>query len=316
MNKVKQSKILVYSSLKKNTGTGNLIRMLTLSDFLRKKLDFFNITFFLNDYGRYKKLFPNKFDYETITNLSKDRYDLVLFDTSDNNDKLLKNFKKISKKTIAFDYFNYSTTHIDVIINIINHNYSEIEFFRGKLYEGLDFVILRDSLLSEFIKPINYRNKIAQKVLITFGGEDPSSNTLKTLNLLTKAGFKDITVLVGKLNRESDKIFSLFEKKYNILHHVNNIEKYYKNCDAIICGGGTTMLEALYAGKPVIPIPQNINEQKLCESIAKQVKVFSLEELINSTVILNKDLISSYRNIIDGKGKERICKIIVENLNI
>jgi len=302
--------ILVFPGLRKNSGTGNLIRMHSLSLFLSKNINDLSISFYINDSARFREIYPGSFDFPYYTDVNDQYFDLCLFDSSDSDESLLSYIKAHSNKIIAFDYFNYSTDKIDCIINLISHNKFEIDKFRGKIHEGAEYAIMRDEFLTAFNLPVHRSGMPGKRILITFGGEDPGSNTFSVLKRLEGSCFTDITVLVGKLNKDREKIHSIYKEKFIVLDHVSDIVKYYSNSDIVICGGGTTFLEVLFAGIPVIPVPQNINEKNFIEKTGKVIQLFTIDDLLSGSITDVEKAVKEYRNIVDGKGKERICKIV------
>lgn len=80
--------------------------------------------------------------------------------------------------------------------------------------------------------------------------------------------------------------------------------------------GGTTLLEAIYIGNPVIAIPQHTLEEKFINFIKERINLFELSEfdsLVNSCLDINfrANIFNSYSDFVDGKGTERITDIIL-----
>ena len=96
-----------------------------------------------------------------------------------------------------------------------------------------------------------------------------------TLNHIKSLDFKNVKfkVIVGKNFKTKNQIFNYKLKNLKVLEFVSEINKLYKSSDIIICGGGTTLVETLFLGKPAIVISQNIFENFFISSLKEKVKL-------------------------------------------
>jgi len=89
----------------------------------------------------------------------------------------------------------------------------------------------------------------------------------------------------------------------------------YKS-DLIICGGGATLLEAIFIGNPIIAVPQNDTEKDFIEFIRSYIPLYRLSDLAELILKANrydfrKKIYDAYSLFIDGKGSERIRQIVM-----
>lgn len=308
------NRLVIFPGIYSSSGIGNVYRMVSLARYLRSQNQDLEIDFVTKDKENIFRVFEkdeiNLIDFHNI----KKKYDVALYDSIRYEKDVLSKLRNISNRIIAFDFFIYETDLVDEIINLFNHFPERVESFCGHIYQGLDYAILSEKILiSKFSIP-KKNSRIPKSVLITFGGEDPNGNTIRVLKTLCELNLNG-TVLIGKFNRFKKEILKNFQQQFNIQHQVSNIEDYYLSHDCIICGGGTTLLEALFLGKPTIALPQNIFEANFIAYIKKRVKLYTLDEIMNIMKMLedtNTEVLSSenYASFIDGKGMARISKII------
>jgi spore coat polysaccharide biosynthesis predicted glycosyltransferase SpsG len=309
------NRLVIFPGIYSKSGIGNVYRMISLAKYLRSQNKDLEIDFVTKDKKRiFRVSKKNEFNLINFNELKKS-YDVALYDSSRYEKDVLSKLRNITNRIIAFDFFNYDSDLVDEIINLYNHFPERVDSFCGKLYTGLDYAILSEKILISKSNVSKTDARVPNSFLITFGGEDPNGNTLNVLRTLYELNLNG-TVLIGKFNNFNKEIQKNFNKQFKILHQVSNIEDYYSVHDCIICGGGTTLLEALYLGKPTIALPQNFYEANFIDYIKQSIKIFSLDEIMdvirmlddNNTKILLSD---KYKSFIDGKGKERISKIIL-----
>jgi len=307
-------KILLYPEIHENYGTGNVYRMYYLYKFLLNFSSIDDVLFTCNKIQLAEKLILELGENIFLSKLeTEERYDVILYDSIKPNEYLLKQLKSLSRKLIVLDYFNYSNNNIDIIINLFEQSNKDKSLFNGKIYEGINFFILKDEIMANKKNPKTiFKSK--PDILITFGGEDPNDNTLKVLKNINLNKFR-VKVIIGRLNKKNKKIIELYSKQVEIIDHTPEIGKLMSQSDIIICGGGTTLLEAIYLGNPVIAIPQNNMEEKFINYINQNVHLFKLRDLewlINKykDIQFRKSIYNSYSNFVDGKGKNRIKQII------
>lgn len=96
------------------------------------------------------------------------------------------------------------------------------------------------------------------------------------------------------------------------------IGKLFELADLLFCGGGGTLLEAIYIGIPTIVIAQNEAEYRHANSLANRQACWMLENINWEIISLveNRNERSKYsRDCVDGLGAKRICEVIEQQLN-
>ncbi|WP_129691776.1 UDP-2,4-diacetamido-2,4,6-trideoxy-beta-L-altropyranose hydrolase [Gottfriedia acidiceleris] len=122
---------------------------------------------------------------------------------------------------------------------------------------GTEYVILRTEFYVEKIK-LKERDGKIRRILVFFGGSDPTNETLKTIQVLTKPAYSDIhiDIVVGDTNLNKELIRSLCNKVPNFYFHcqINYIAELMRLADISIGAGGTTTWERCYLGVPTLTI--------------------------------------------------------------
>lgn len=325
-------------------GLGHVMRSLELASELKKDLEG-KIFFHCNSDKRVIEKIKDKYAvFLTKENVDVNadiadkvmRYviDVLLLDQMAENVNLCETvkLKKPDTLIVALDYFNYENGYLDIILNLYNHNLNvpnPKEEFTGEYYEGLEYAIIRDSF-EEYIDKEKRIKENVNEILVTFGGSDTRENTIKVLNLLNKVqNNPKVNIVIGPMFKNKDKIIEMAENRdrYEIYQDAANMEELIFNADLGFIGSGTTLMEFCALGTPAIVMPQNEREQRfanlfekkdviciLKESYPEEEIITLINEIISSKEIREK-MSRNQRQLIDGKGKERIEKIIKDFLD-
>ena len=321
-------------------GLGHVMRSLELASELKKDLES-KIFFHCNSDKRVIEKIEDKYAvFLTKENLDVNadiadkvmRYDvdILVLDQMAENVNLCETvkLKKPDTLIVALDYFNYENSYLDIILNLYNHNLNvpkPEEEFTGEYYEGLEYAIIRDSF-EEYIDKEKRIKENVNEILVTFGGSDTSENTIKVLNLLNNVqNNPKVNIVIGPMFKNKDKIIEIAEKqdRYEIYQDAANMEELIFNADLGFIGSGTTLMEFCALGTPAIVMPQNEREQRFANLFDKNDAIsiirddYTEEEIITliNEIISSKEIRAemsrNQRQLIDGKGKERIKKIIL-----
>ncbi|PKH10362.1 UDP-2,4-diacetamido-2,4,6-trideoxy-beta-L-altropyranose hydrolase [Planomicrobium sp. MB-3u-38] len=136
---------------------------------------------------------------------------------------------------------------------------------------GPNYVLLREEFLCSNIKEIS-RNGNIKRILIFFGGSDPTGETLKTLKSLSNLNMTEVylDVVVGESNPQKLKIHNFCRKIPTITFHlqVNNMAELMVQADLAIGAGGSTMWERCILALPSMSIIVANNQKELVEAVA------------------------------------------------
>ena len=161
--------------------------------------------------------------------------------------------------------------------------------------------------------------------MVSFGGGDRKNHTYQVLKWLSGINFKGkIVVSKNFYDERVSKFINLISNgdlKLKMIDIGLNFDNEITNCDIIFCGGGTTLLESCYLGLPTVVMPQNHREYIFSKLIEKHkaalvtLNPFKDEIKVKKLIYRHKlrRLMKKAQTIlIDGHGKERIIKAILE----
>lgn len=314
---------------KPELGMGHIYRSLALAKELEKE---FQVVLHVNDDLRVTALVhehgANYFVDEDIeSRATREKIDLLLMDqlSYDNG-----HFQKLKTrmphlKVAALDYFDYENKFVDVIINLFNQNLQMPKPDRDdvRYYEGLEYAIIRQEFQNHISQERKASPKVSQ-VLVTFGGADTKGNTIRVIGLLAEAGIRGfkLDVVLGPLWHGELPAKSGLDIQVHHSVSALTMASLMTRADLAFCGSGTTMLELLAVGTPVVILPQNRWEMRFALSVEQKgaVRVIQSDVAQSHEVGYISDLFASFparnemsqrgKSLVDGKGTERIRRII------
>ena len=264
-----------------------------------------------------------KFDVEKLPdNIDMVVTDLPLAYFDEYVSLIFKHFRH--KKIVSLDIYQAQYGKPDKAINLKLTTESESLFssYPCKHYWGLDYAIIRKG----FFRYRDYKFTLNKKqVLISIGGADFKGYTDKILEKLRSTDKNsnnvEYSVILGPWNRS--RIGKKESNSFKLYRSPKNIEEIMARSSLSICNGGTTLLECCYLGIPAIVMPQTEEEKIFFQSFAKRGvgKIMDIDDPSFTTFVMNilKDdgYLSTQRRIskelVDGKGIERIKKIILND---
>ena len=260
-----------------------------------------------------------------IEDISKIPLDFLITDSYDVNENYFNRTKSIFNKTAYIDDMNLYYFNVDFLLN---QNVDAEDFkYRvnndTKLILGAKYVMMRE----EFRKlPIKNIKPKAGDIMLTVGGSDPFHLTDKILSWVRDSDY-NFHVVVGPS----------FEHIEHLKKHENNKIKLYYNanmhnimekCDVAISACGSTLYELAACGVPTIGviiadnqlgIAKKLNDIGIIKNLGWHDKlnredfIYNLNQLA-SNYNLRKVMSEKSRNIVDGKGVERIVNIFNKNI--
>lgn len=197
-------------------------------------------------------------------------------------------------------------------------------------YLGMDYVPLRK--VFQNCRPKKIRDRI-QKILLLSGGSD----SFHIIDRMVER-FKDNTdvTLITVCGRfyEGYEVLKETYKEYSNLkfcQNIPNLEEYIKEADLAISAGGTTLYELCAMGTPAISYSFADNQLYNVRQFAKDGLIDYAGDVRNDDIFANAVVLYEkydkdtalresrsvkMQQMVDGRGAERIAKVLLENQNV
>ncbi len=277
-------------------------------------------------------------ELETIGNLLipyKENLNFLLIDHYDISSNYESSLRKIFKKIFVIDDLANRQHDCDLLIDQnyykdLTNRYLKLVSKNTITLLGPKYVILRSEFRNS--KKINYKkNTFPKRILISFGGSDPTNECEKVLNAIFSLKNKQfvITAVTGIHNKNFKQLKKQFGGNDNtkILNHTNNFNELLLNSDLCFGAGGTTTWERLYLGLPSIVTIISSDQKESIEFLSDMGHVINLGlakdvttetyaktiKKIDPKILYNLSL--KNKKLIDGKGCARIKKQIIKLIN-
>lgn len=323
-----KKKILVRVDGSKEIGLGHVFNMLTI-------LAYFKNSEILILMDKNKKLGMNKLkksnynvksfssQSDLIKIIEKFKPNIIFNDILNTESNYMKKLQRFHALIVNFEDIGQGKKLADLVFNPIYYskNKKKNEFY------GEEYACVRE----EFKKHSkNFVRKKVKKVVITFGGTDPTNKTSQILKILYKLNLSDIEFNIilgpGFSKRELIRKISIPMKvdgfKINIIEKVDSISQYVKDCDFAITSNGRTTFEIASMRVPMISIA--VNQREKNHSFVKHSKsglhVDMSSNLDNRMVLVcinqmldqknRKKFVDNMRKINILNGVKRVVKII------
>lgn len=226
--------------------------------------------------------------------------DWIIIDHYGIDSRWQKEVKKYVNKIMVIDDLANRSHYCDMILDQnFYHDYSSrynqlVPKHCLKLL-GPNYALLRPEFMNTK-KEKKDRTHKKRKILISFGGTDPTNETEKALLAIKKIKTKydlEIDVVVGKGNHQKERIKSICDTEgFRYFCQVNNIAQLMADADLAIGAGGISIYERLYIDLPSITISTADNQTKALNDLGIEGYVYYLgesnevsENLIENTVI-------------------------------
>ena len=250
------------------------------------------------------KCFSKKDELKKI--IEKFEPHLIFNDLLNTTVSYMKFLKKFNTLLINFEDLGRGRKYANLVFNPIYYSSSSKKEFFGHKYA---------CVRSEFRKSKNKRvYKNVKKIVITFGGTDPTNKTKNMIKIIND--FKLISIqfnfILGLGYSHKKEIKKIAEKmnsdgyKINIIEKTDNISKYVKDCDFAITSNGRTVFELAAMEIPMISIAVNQREKQ-----HSFVRYSKSGYHINSPLKLDsKKILFNFNKMTDVKNR----KLFVENM--
>lgn len=187
-----------------------------------------------------------------------------------------------------------------------------------RLLLGPRYALLRPEFL-EARKNLRQRDGTVRRILVFFGGADPSNETTKALRALQLLDRPDIAVdvVVGSANPHRSEIEALCAALPNTSFYcqVSNMAELMARADLAIGGGGSATWERFCVGLPSLVISLAENQLKLIQTLANMGLIFYFNQSNKSDISLVElirilcasqhymfFLSNSAKDLVDGRG--------------
>ncbi|MCD6472789.1 UDP-2,4-diacetamido-2,4,6-trideoxy-beta-L-altropyranose hydrolase [Candidatus Aerophobetes bacterium] len=338
----KSKRILFRMDANQKIGMGHLIRCLALASELQERY-FCGISFIIKSSNSVTDMIKERgFKVEILSkNISKEDelsqiekfvqdygIDRIILDLKDKiaNEYILK-LRKLNIPIISIDNDSEEAFFADINIFPVAHFIPDRKWenYKGKLYYGPEYVILR----REFQKDYPYPNNSIPNILITMGGSDAENLTGKVLSAILPIPDIHITIILGKFFAHYNKIRQMIRGRNNIIIYqdVTNMAEIMTKADLAVTYFGVTAYELAKMGIPAIVIAHS-REDKLnaerfaehgtcvslgyCKEVNKE-KICSVIRKLLSNKEIRKKMSIRGRELLDGRESERIAKIIINS---
>jgi len=260
-------KFLVRVDGSKDIGLGHVYNMLTFLNYLEcekivivmnKKRNLGDTKF--KKYGYNVKYFSKRKELANI--IENFQPDIICNDILNSTISYMKFLKQFGCLVVNFEDLGDGRKIADLVFNPIYYakKYSKNEFY------GEKYACVREEFRVKKRKTI--RKKV-KKIVITFGGTDPTNKTQKILQILKSSDQKNVELIVilGLGYSRRNKIKNLSKKMNNsgfnvkIIERSDNLSQYFKDCDFAITSNGRTVFEIAAMKIPMIAIAVNKRER-------------------------------------------------------
>lgn len=165
-------------------------------------------------------------------------------------------------------------------------------------------------LRPEFMKArsnMRYRDGSVRRILIFFGGSDPTNETTKALEAIISLKRPDIAVdvVVGAGNPHKHDIKILCASIPNTTYHcqIGNMAELMMNADLAIGAGGSSLWERCFVGLPSIALVIAENQAETTKVVAKRGALFDMGRSVNVSL---DQIVNSVRHVLKNPIELRL----------
>ena len=183
--------------------------------------------------------------------------------------------------------------------------YDELVPYNCRKLLGPKYALLRPEF-AETRKNLKQRNCKVNRILVSFGGNDPTDETTKSLKAIMSLNRPDIAVdvVVGSSNPHKEKIERICSAMTNASFYcqINNMAQLMADADLSIGAGGATTWERCCLGLPSIVMTLAENQRELANHLGKKRIVMHLGWHEDVTEM---DIRDAVENLLTDSGKRK-----------
>lgn len=275
------------------------------------------------------RVYEIKSDRESVAAIESIRPDIIIVDRLEIERKLAAEMKAAcNSKLVLFCNLSEANKIADVVVNAIIGRKFGSRLENERIYDkstetiyffGPRYMVLKNDFY-EFRRQEKLPRSTIKKILLVFGGSDPSNLTSKALNGFQKSGSEfEISVILGThfvYFDEFQEILHRFQHQnvsIEIFRDVSCVAELMFKADLVVTSPGISVFEALSVWTPVIVVHHNKWQKNGFKGFVRTLdksKMGSLGEMIDNRVFIDpweEDI----RRLEIGKGKEEVLRAIV-----
>lgn len=302
--------IVFRCNASKKTGLGHISRCLVLANKFRLNGD--RVFFVINRDKIAIEMVENenfKYYFEDDSDIFDFEFDIFIADARNNISKdIIKRLKEKDILTVAIDEPNEYARECDICF-YPPHAKIEKSLYKGRVYQGFEYIILRDEFYKNYKK---VKNSIPN-ILVMMGGTDTYHLTLPVVKQLLslKQNF-DISVIVKKEHKNYDHIKNI-DPRVKVYSNIKDMAKFLTKIDFGIISFGVSAYELLTMQIPAIHICLDEDHWQASEYFEKNgyAKRYKKDDIKEITYIeLDKQIryMPKNNNIIDAILNKRKSK--------
>ena len=181
---------------------------------------------------------------------------ITIVDILDTREDFIKRIKDYQTKVICFEDLGGGAAHADLVVNELYFN-SNVQ--TAKQLSGVHHAILAPAFEAETSREIIESE--VKRVLVVFGGTDPSGLTAKALQALSDIGYKgQVDVVCGPGHNAPLPSLTALNLTGTLHQNVRHMPGLMKLADLALSSAGRTVTELMSLGIPTLVMCQNEKE--------------------------------------------------------
>ncbi len=181
--------------------------------------------------------------------------DVVVVDMLDTDEAYMSPIRSLTPFLVAVEDLGPGSQLADIVINDL---YTDLYAAENHWY-GVRYAVLGPQF-ERVAPPADLRPEV-RRILVTFGGADPSGLTAKALSAIAETGFAgEVTVVLGPGYPHGQVDLAEYGLNGTVLRAVTDLAVIMHDCDIAVTSAGRTVTELMTQGVPTIALCQNMRE--------------------------------------------------------